>query len=523
MPGLIQGLAGLAQLYQHLQDPDKNKRDMAQMYLLQNPDAYQKLVDSHMADNPGVLQQALGQNARWGGNSNASTNLANAISSSPLSPQEQAVRQNDVDNTSLGDISNVGVKLPQMRAFNGMSTNQLRQQTPELIDSITSGSGQQPVRDSDGILLKLDSKKKSSLSDNQKELLAKAQGIEGPAAQNTRKLEDLSRSAQIVSATNQAKESQSRSDLLNQQNTELTDKTNLESNATKTVDDFRAVAPKLFTGRLSTLMNNPNVPDQVRTALLNSPKYSDKTKADLLLDSQEAQRELEKQRIKDDKQYRDEWFPKMIQSQAIQAVLNYNQGTVEGFKAYFSDQKTPEAQQAKEIIGGTSTKQKLNEQNNYNTKLQDLQKLEASGKLRPEEIATSIASLNLQAKTLRAMGIDQPDLTYGESTSKTLGTRMHDALPFTQTTKSIQQAPSDTSSNNPQSKIKPDTTKKSIQTTTGDKPPMAKYDPNLDTGLKARKAAIGQRLLNENPNISAAEMKARIDSEINRDPTRPIR
>lgn len=505
MPGIIQGLAGLAQLYQHLQDPDKNKRDMAQMYLLQNPDAYQKLVDSHMADNPGVLQQALGQNARWGGNSNASSNLANAISSSPLSPQEQAVRQNDVDNTSLGDISNVGVKLPQMRAFNGQSTNQLKDQTASLTDSMVSKG------------------KKSSLSANQKELLAKAQGIEGPAAQNTRKLEDLSRSAQIVSATNQAKESQSRSDLLNQQNTELTDKTNLESNATKTVDDFRAVAPKLFTGRLSTLMNNPNVPDQVRTALLNSPKYSDKTKADLLLDSQEAQRELEKQRIKDDKQYRDEWFPKMIQSQAIQAVLNYNQGTVEGFKAYFSDQKTPEAQQAKEIIGGTSTKQKLNEQNNYNTKLQDLQKLEASGKLRPEEIATSIASLNLQAKTLRAMGIDQPDLTYGESTSKTLGTRMHDALPFTQTTKSIQQAPSDTSSNNPQSKIKPDTTKKSIQTTTGDKPPMAKYDPNLDTGLKARKAAIGQRLLNENPNISAAEMKARIDSEINRDPTRPIR
>lgn len=489
MPGLIQGLAGLAQLYQHLQDPDKNKRDMAQMYLLQNPDAYQKLVDSHMADNPGVLQQALGQNARWGGNSNASTNLANAISSSPLSPQEQATRQNDVDNTSLGDISNVGVKLPQMRAFNGQSTNQLKDQTASLTDSMVSKG------------------KKSSLSDNQKELLAKAQGVEGPAAQHTRELENLERIAQTSNAEASTKEANARTGDLTAQTTQRNIQLQRDKDASDRVKDYLKTFPQQKTKSLYDLVNDKNTPADVVNALFVSPDTSESLKSQVAQRSEKARIKIEQDRLQFDKDQAGKWHEKLLEGTAIESMAKFG-GDKKGYMELFAGQQTPGAQQAASYLQGASPRDKDMLTNEYSGRLLELNRLQKT--MPQDEVQAAVDALNVQGARLRAMGVNVDQLKYDvQQSGRGLGQRITEGLGAVPN-KTIQSE------------------KKSIQTQSGDKPKPPVYDPNQDQANLKKKADLYDQIKAANPSMSQdiimklveARMK---DSTKGKDPTKPIR
>src|SRR6478609_6108328 len=138
MPGLIRDLISL---FGHIKDPDKEKRELAQKLIMEDPERYQKLVDSALSSDTKSLPQLFGRDARFGGNSKASTNLVNSIQNAPLSDLPRAQATEQLEKT---DVNSPQYQQVAQRANRGKTPEQLFEEAKAAYKGLREGTSSTP-------------------------------------------------------------------------------------------------------------------------------------------------------------------------------------------------------------------------------------------------------------------------------------------------------------------------------------------------------------------------------------------
>lgn len=472
---------GLIGLIQHLIDPDKAKREALISQIVQNPGTIQQL--SNNVQSPEQLQALTGQAPRLGGNQDQQ-NLSSLILNTPQSPDIKAQSLQNFQDNGIGQIADAGVSNPQgMAAFRGMTPEQVR-------DQIQNASV-----DSTG--------KKQLLSQDQQDILSKKSGLDTSAEKQSRLLNDAETLQRTIgSKVNSDYQTalMARIPIENQKAQQEMQKNEQGFAADRTIDGHYQQNPKLKSKSLLDLWSDSSTPQDVKNAIPLSNKYGDSFKTQLQQSIEQQRLALEGQRIKDEKTLREEWLPKLIQANSIEATMKYGGATVDGFKDYFTGNKTPGAQDALNALMGSTPAQKIQQLNEYNSRISDIIKQDTAGKLKPDDAATLVQGANLQAQKLRGMGIQAKDITYAPAKRQGLGQSIEDKL----------------------GSIIGAQPHRTIQTVDGDTPTPLSYNQKTDPGkmintvkdLQA-KADLFTQLQKANPGLPTSALQARVEAMYN--------
>lgn len=480
-------------MYQSIKDPNKDDREEYQKFLLANPDKAADLTNSALGDNPQLLQQfSQFGNARFGGNSNAGTNLAQSISNAPLSDVNRAQKLESLsNNVNLNDVANASKQLPEMRAYNGVSNSDFANKAGDIANKIGKGDS-------------------GLVSDTDKDILAKSRGLPTAAEQKEStsrlKLLDQETANQIAMGDRYKAELpgvQASSDNAVRNN-------NVQQAADDAVEAYFKSHPEARSKKLTDIFLDKTVDQDVRVALPMSSKYGDAFKTQLSQDAEKERLQLQKEALNNEHLDRNDWYPKMIQANAMEMFGKYGgESGIKGYVDMLSGNNTPEAQTARATLSGGTPAQKAAKASEYTKSLNQLQTLLSKGKMSTDAIQASVDELNAQAQILTAMGIDKPQITYGESKHKNVAEKMSDMIPFTNKTMSL-------------------------QTVDGGIPTGAVYDPGKDpsklkTQVKNKsqedelqeKGEMFADIKAKNPSLPDQAIIARVDAEYNKKNKKP--
>lgn len=407
MPGLLRDLAAL---YEHIQDPGKAQRQQIQLMLAQDPQRFQGLVDSNLANDPNQLMQALGiQNARFGHNSNAGTELAQSISSAPLSDQEKAIRTRDLQNVNPQDVVDATKEVPQLRAFNGMGTAPFAQMTPQVVQALGNPS-------------------QSMLTPQQQDVINVKNGL--PTAQQQENLKAVGAldNAEAASAITNAQRTKAEIPGVIAQSGIAARTNTAQQSADNTIAGYFANNPGAQKRKLWDIYTDPNTTEDVKSALPLSSQYGDSFKTEFEDHLQSEQRKLEMLLRTNDNQF---VMQRLRENAAYMAYAQsgYN-GDIQGFlDLYGGNKQTPAAQQAAAILSKGTPAQKQARVNTYNKMLASITKDIQSKKVEPQQIQTEVDYLNSIGAGLNASGIAVDDLIFGPVQNPNIGQKIQNLSP----------------------------------------------------------------------------------------------
>lgn len=449
MPGLLRSIFGM------IQDPDADKRDMAAKYFLEDPRRLQQLTDSSLADNPQLLQNTLfGQNARFGGNTSASSDLANMISSAPLSDLASARKSIALDNVDPSKVDSSTIA--QARGIGGQKAAEDR------IYGATKTTQQQ------------------------KDLVAKFNGLDTSAEANTRSIEDMARSANTVEANQRI----AGNDLTQKLRGQEASRGQIGIDADKAVDDFYTANPTKKKASLMSLWNDPTLSEGFKQNLYNSNKYGDPLKQQIKDDFENQRLKISRQAHEDSVKDRADWEPKMLLSHALAAWSSAEyQGSKQGYVDLVGGVQSPAADQARQILNQGGPKIKMQATAQYNKDLSALMSAYTDPKkpITDENAQIRIDDLNAQANMLNARGIPVQKLKIGDAKDdeQTLFARWIPGVAKKQT----------------------------IIAEGGGKPIAAQYNAETDPALRQKKADLYQQIRTANPKLTPAEIQKQVEAK----------
>jgi hypothetical protein len=387
----------LAEMIKKIKDPDREKRELAQKLIMEDPERFQKLVDSPISQNPEALKSLFGQDPRWGFGRGDSSGMISAIQKAPLSDVAKAKQLEKLDTARVGDISNASISMPEMRAFNGMSNPQFAQSIPPQLAEILAG------------------KKENMLPQQLKDVLAKSRGL--PT--------DLERKQVDTSIAHT--EALTRGTEVNTQNARLeTETRKVPIISDETVDNYLKLNPALNKKSMYEIYTSPSTPQEVRNAIPSGDKYGKAFKADFekvqndeLNKYRKDEQDIQKSRLQHDKSMMDRTI--RLQAGAAWKDLDFAGGE-KGFKGlqdiYSGNLQTPEALNISKELNNKSRKKLTDDYNLRLAKVFSLQKDVEAGKISPDALQIAVDEANAAGNALGAVGIKKDKIIYGDETRK---------------------------------------------------------------------------------------------------------
>lgn len=431
-------------------------RELLQLYLA-NKEAKQQTArgllgqvnsDSPLANDPNKLAQ-LAQAA--GLDSTTAQNYAQTTSSAPMSDLGRAQALERLQNNfNLNDIANASTKMPEMRAFNGMSQSQFSNTAvPQLVGALGPQTPQtkfspNPIADASANVqnpaaLMAASQQAPSKSGAPTNLLTPdQQDLLGFNRTRETNLTKRKGEADINLVTQEALSADA-----NRQRTLASipgiqaegQQKQVQVASQKAADDainmYFQSHPDARGRKLLDIFTDPTVDPDVHAALPMSSKYGDAFKAEF---QQYAEKQREMLEIRGQNltlQEREEWLPKLKQAHALEAYAQSGfQGPIKGYVDLFTGQQTPEAKTAADIMATGSPAQKVARVNAYNKMLSSIE-AQANKGVPVENLQGQIAGLNAMVPGLQASGIPVQEIKYDYTPAERKSTMKNFAETFT--------------------------------------------------------------------------------------------